>query len=162
MEEKAETPKREEEPLALAALCYVPVMFVNWACILYILITKKDWKFGKFHAAQGAVLALSYLALMLVLGAIAYFIFVALFVGNFIELGKTASEAGGGGFADIFLPMYGSFFAAFIPIMLAQLVYIIYSLYVGFKVFSGKNPRIPKIGNFADGILRGSKRTSSE
>jgi uncharacterized membrane protein len=156
MEENAEAPKKEEEPSRmLSALCYVPILFVNWICILYILIVKKEWKTGKFHAAQGAVLAIAYFALMLVVGILAYLVLVFVFVGNFIELGKTASETGGASVADIFLPMYGSLFAAFLPLMLAQAAYVIYSLYIAFKVFSGKNPRIPKIGKFAEGILSG-------
>ena len=153
-------PPKQEEGRALAAGCYVPFFFINWICILYTLIAKKDWDFGRFHAAQAAVLNVTYFIAMGLLAIIVYgAIMLAVFFGIFSVAGAAASQDAGAAAIGPFLlifAIYGVVFIAVATILLLWAGYILYSLYLAVNVLSGNNPRIPKLAKITDGLLGGN------
>lgn len=113
---------KKDEARLLAGLCYVPVFFINIIAIIIVLVTGKGGKYGKFHAAQGILF------------------FVALVVASVLLMLPFS-------IMEKFMPK-GGFLG--IPELLIGVAALLVSLYVAMMVFTGKEMRLPFIGEVAE------------
>ncbi len=103
-------------------MCYVPVFFINIIAIIIVLVTGKGGKTAKFHAVQG------------ILFFVALVVASALLMLPFSIMEKFMAK---GGFLGI-------------PEMLIGFAALIVSIYVAVMVFTGKEMKLPFIGEIAE------------
>lgn len=129
----------------LAGLCYIPLFLIDVIVALYVLLVKKDDKYARFNAVQGLILVVVYFIAILIIEIPLMFIFSSTFF-NFRAIGNSNS------FFESWWQLMSKMMMFMIPIIIIQLLFLFFSLYLGYRAFTGKPVRIPVLASMAEKI----------
>ncbi|VVB56764.1 Uncharacterised protein [uncultured archaeon] len=125
----------EKEARQFAALCYVPVMLINFAAMFFVFFEKKGGKYARFHALQSLALTLIIVISVVVLNVVVIAGVMAGFMsGNLLALVGVWA-----------LTMVAAFALVFIPLVALVVIAI--------RVWGGHDVRLPLIAKYVDGFM---------